>query len=604
LRLSLPPRGAAQVLLLTVVFTATFSIAVPWLLTSTYRTHLKPLDWYPETNRGGDYLVTYAAANRLRAGLPLNPGAEKYGAPYDQDGGGPYAYPPPHAYAFVPLSALPWEISYPLWEALTLALIVASCVLASRITRYPWVSLACLLLVYAQASFTQFQLERGQTDALTLFFTVLTVYLYVTRPRNPYLVGFILASGALFKLLPGALALFFLLRRDIRVLAAAAATAAVLVILTGVDHWVYWFTTALPYYRDYFLGMNVDHSLSYLLEGATDLPTALMVSRVLAVILVVAYCALVILNRERGRYLLLELAILTTIVEVATPWSANYKLIVLLFFFLAPIALLEVEFVRRRPVLFQLPLLLGWVMLVPLFGEYLTRLPYSLLVNVLPSPVILSNPLDPFITDRKVAVALVFSLLYLIGIYFVVAANSWKASGTVIRQLAAHPWPCRNWHRAAVIASVAALGLLGGSTALAASRYSVEAGQFEAVADGFAERRINDSVSLAGYRIRRDAPTHYQIDFLFRSYAPMPHNLQIFLHARQPDASGQLNTVNGRNFFPSIVTSFWPAAHYVVASTDVFFSPVQYALGVGFFDLSDGTIYGEATTDVIDFSQF
>jgi hypothetical protein len=596
----MPPSGAARALLLTVAFTAIFSGVVPWLLVSYYGTKWKPLDWYPEQSRGGDYLVTYSAANRLRVGLPLYPGSAQYGPPFDPPVQGPYAYPPFHAYAFIPLSVLPWETSYLVWEYLTIGLIVASCILAARLTRWAWPSFVCLLMLYGQSSFLQFQLERGQTDAVTLFLTVLTIYLYVRGPRNPYMAGAVLALGAVFKLLPGALVLFFLLRREIRVLATAAVVAIPLILLTGFGDWMYWIATTLPYYSNYFLGLNVDHSLTYFLQGFTDLLTALKVSRIIVGALLVVFCGLVLINHDRGRYMLVELAILTTLVELATPWSANYKLVVLVFLFLAPFALLEIEFVRRRPVLFQAPLFLAWVLVIPVFGEFVTRLPYSLLVNILPAQVILSNPLDPYITDRKVATGLLFCLMYLLILYAVVAVGTSPIRDRLVRRIPAFRYGSRRLNIAAALAILVVVA--AGVPVYAAKQYAQEAGEFRAVADNFGDRSMNDFVSLAGYRIRSDAPTHYKIDIVFRSIRPLPHNLQIYLHARQPGPTGELTTVSGRNFFPSIITSFWPGQHYVVASTDTFLYPLPYTLDIGFFDLSDGMQYGAAATDVIDFA--
>ena len=165
-------------------------------------------------------------------------------------------------------------------------------------------------------------------------------------------------------------------------------------------------------------GQNVDHSLVYLFGAFTgNIDTALLISHVVAAVLLGAYAVLVLLNRERRRHVLIEIAILTMIVEIATPWSINYKLVVLLFLFVSPFAILSIDAVRARPVLYALPLFAAFVLIVPVFGDYLTRLPFAVFAPLLPIDVIVSNPIDPIITDRKVAVGIVIALVYLMALY-------------------------------------------------------------------------------------------------------------------------------------------------------------------------------------------
>lgn len=593
------PHPVVVVFSIYVGFSVLFGLLIPAVITSVYDIHLVPQDYYQMPAPGGDFVATYAAANRVLRGEPIYDTTA-----YDEASTDPYgrlySYPPLHVYAFVPLALLPYKISYLVWNGLTVVLIMGSCLLAARLTEAPALVFVSLLLIYTQSSFLQFQLERGQTDAPSLFLMVAMISAYAGKRRNIYLAALWLALAALIKALPAAFVLFFLLRREFRLLLAFAAIGIALALLTGISNWTTWATQIAPTYSTYFLGYNVDHSLYYLFEGFTrDLPSALTLARGTAALLLAAYTVLIVLSRQRQRLLLIELGLFVTLIEIATPWSANYKLVVLLFLFLSPFAILQIPFVRRQPVRFVVPLFVAFVLIVPWYGEYLTRLPYSMFAELVPARIVIANPLNPFISDRKVIVGLLGCVVYLFGLYAISALPLGPAFARLGDRLHASGTRSQAWRR---VLPLAGLGLA--SVAIGALWWGYQRDQttVAALISQFGtELPINKSVGISGYQVHYDSSTHYTVTIVYHVHAPIRENLQVYLHANTLDSSGKITSTIGRNFFPGVITSFWPTDKYIVAVTDSFFEPKPYTLNIGFFDLSDGRQYGEASLGQVMF---
>jgi len=601
-RLGLSPSG--RVFLVYLAFTLIFGVAFPWWICTRYQIGYHPQDFYPMQKPGGDYVATYVATQSLLKGRPIY---EHFPDSIDWSAIGPesrYAYAPPQAYLFLPLGLPDFERSHGIWIGLTIALVALSVWLVSRLFEAPWTVFITGCAIYAQSSFMQFQFERGQTDAIPLVCIALSIYCLVGK-RNSYWAGIFCAIGAVIKVIPAVLLLFFLLRRDWRAMLTAVITAALLVLATDLDDWRQWWFDIVPLWSGRFIGFgqNVDHSLVYLFGAVTgSLDSAIVLARILTATWLAAYVLLVLINRRRRRDVLMELAILTTIVEIGTPWSVNYKLVMLLFLFLAPFAILSIDRVRARPIRYTLPLLATFVLIVPFFGEYLTRLPFAFLARWLPGDLIISNPIDPIITDRKVALGIVLALGYLTWLYGRSALATRPLLEARVRRAAAAAFFGVRPRRALAVL-VAVIVVIGGGFYAAAVLNPSE--QYQRAIQRFGDPKpINDWASIAGYHVERSAGGMWTIDLIYESHGPMPKNLQVFFHAEVLDEAGKVVLRDGRNFFPSLITSYWPAGKYVVARTTGYFAPKDYLLKTGFFDLDDGREYGEAEVGHVDLSRF
>ena len=222
---------SVRVFLAYVVFGLVFGVAVSWWICESYDITYHPQDFYPMQKPGGDFVATYAAAQSLFKGRPIYdhfPDSPDWSAP------GPgnisrYAYSPPQAYLLFALGLPSFERSHGIWIGLTIALIALSAWIASRMFEAPWWVFLAACAIYAQSSFMHFQFERGQTDALALICIVLSLHFHI-RGKNAYLAGLFCALGAVIKVIPVLLLVYFLLRLDWRAILGTVVSAAGYVI--------------------------------------------------------------------------------------------------------------------------------------------------------------------------------------------------------------------------------------------------------------------------------------------------------------------------------------------------------------------------------------
>ena len=590
--------ASRRILACYLVFGAIFGVIVPLLVCRHYHIAYHPQDFYPMQRPGGDYVATYVAARSIWQGRDIY---KYYPDSVDWSATGPisrYTYAPPQAYLFVPLSFFSFEHSHLAWVIITCVLIFLSAVAFSRLFESPWCVVIAACVLYGMSTFLPFQFERGQTDALPLFCVAMAMYFHIRR-KNPYWAGFFIALGATIKVIPGLFLLYFALRRDWRAIASTLVSTAGIILLTGVHDWYDWATRIAPAWSGLFLGYNVDHSLVYLLQAFIDDPLkARSWARVPSALLMANYVVMVLLNRRRDQFAALEVTILAVIMEIITPWSANYKLVMLLFFFVSPFVIAQLDYVRQRPIARSLPLFVAFLMIVPVFGEYLARLPFSVAARWLRQDIIASNPLDPLFTDRKVIVGILIGLTYLIALYWRETLRSRKAQAPSHAEAQSQP---SRWSFKPAL-WIALLPVAYAGTVCSWVCWTPPTRYQEAIARFGPERKINDNVALAGYFVHRGGPDWYDVDIIYHSVKPMPRNLQIYLHANKNNEAGEIAATTGRNFFPSLITSFWPRGKFVVARTGWWFSPGTYDVNVGFFDLSNGAQYGEANLGSVDFA--
>lgn len=590
--------AAERVFVLYVAFAACFGVAAPLLLILGQGSRWHPQDFFVGPFPGADYIATYAAANSLTHGLSIYTDNRAFGTPFTDPGAAGvysrYSYPPLQAFLLLPLAGLPFEQSYRAWVTISLALIGASCYVASMLLRERRRAFTALLLLYAPASFLVFQVERGQTDAMLLLFLTLFVYFYCRPVKNIYLSAAFFAAATLLKVIPGLFVLFFLIRREFKLVALSGVFATAIILLTGVPLWLTWLTEILPLYADYYLGMGVDHSLRYFFDGFGGLREyAVPLARWTTLALAGWYVLLAATNRHRDELVLLEVAILSVIMEIATPWSANYKLVVLVFLFLAPFAITRIPAVARHPVRYTAPLFLAFAFIAPIFGEYYVRLPYSLLANVLPVTFVAPNAADAFLVDRKVNLGLLGALAYLFGLYaFALASDRRSDQGRWARSVAS--WVLR--HRRGFLVSGAGLLLicLVWITGTVAVRYARQVERYAALVTQFGpERPLNQSVALAGFAARSGEGKVGSFLLVYRSRAPQRQNLMVFVRATVLQEDGSSGPMVALSTFPSVVTPLWPADKYVVVVVPAYLGPGRYTMQTGFVDFATGRVYGE-----------
>jgi uncharacterized membrane protein len=207
-----------------------------------------------------DLSINYAAAHALRDGAdPYGPTtllqrARSLGVPTNllfSQLFTSYIQPPTSALSLVPLSFLPWR------EATRLALVLNHCFLFGAIgvtlvtlrptLSKPWLvaglSLIVMLTSQIYGSFT-----LGQWDALLCLLLALAFWGW-QRGKAP-VTGVCIAVAAMIKVIPGLLLLYFLWRREYRIVLWGAGATLVIFLLSlayvGPDIWRSYLGTVLP----------------------------------------------------------------------------------------------------------------------------------------------------------------------------------------------------------------------------------------------------------------------------------------------------------------------------------------------------------------------
>ena len=577
---------------LSAVFLASFLIVFflffPLLISRSVNKPMKSIDWSPMAAPGGDYIATYAAANSLRGGFSMYKNNGSQGDAFaDRFAGGDfsrYSYPPLQAYLFIPLSFFSFEQSYFAWNIISVLLILLSILLISQLVKRRLMAFIFLSLIYVLSSFFRFQLERGQTDALSLFFISLFIYFYAFR-KNVWLTAIFFALACLLKIFPAIFVLFFLVRKEYRLLAISFLCGAAVILLTGYEIWMYWLSTIYPMYANYYLGSEVDHSLAYLLSGFTDQSfiSLVKVSRLLSIIFSVIFFALVFFGKRRKELLLLELAIISIIMEITPPWAANYKLVLMIFLFAVPIFFLEQKFIKRK-FLLAFPILAAFVFMLPLYNEFYARLPFSFLGLVTPLKFVPYFSLQK-IAEFRVSLALVFCLLYLLFLYAYLQFRDIRFFIRIREKMLQHK------SRILKTSCILVLALVLACAFLSYKKYFVSKARYQKEISAFGrESKVSDEISIIGYNIEKNSGGSYKMETIFKVNKRLKKNLTVYVHGHWQDGS---QVVEGANFFPYLLTNFWPAGKYVVVSRNVSLTAIPQDIKIGFFDMSDGARYGE-----------
>lgn len=151
----------------------------------------------------------------------------------------PYVYLPFTGIVLRPFAALPFAKAAVAFMLLNHALLIAGLALgalAGGMRRGPWPLVLALALCAFDAAVMR-QNNAGQLNAVLVFSVAATAF-GIARGWHPAAVGFAAAFGAMFKLTPGILLLWFLLRRDWQRAAWMAGwCAAMLLVCIGIAGW-------------------------------------------------------------------------------------------------------------------------------------------------------------------------------------------------------------------------------------------------------------------------------------------------------------------------------------------------------------------------------
>src|SRR5207253_2522977 len=143
------------------------------------------------------------------------------------------AHPPTSVLLAVPLARLDYPDAFLVWSLSSLAALAASVWLVVRHLRIPfsvWALAPALTLLLACNPFRQ-QMNQGQLNLVLLL--LLTGVWVADRSARPGWAGALLGAATAIKLFPAFLFLYFLLRRQRRVVAAGVLSFAVLTGLTA-----------------------------------------------------------------------------------------------------------------------------------------------------------------------------------------------------------------------------------------------------------------------------------------------------------------------------------------------------------------------------------
>ncbi|MEK6794998.1 MAG: glycosyltransferase family 87 protein [Spirochaetota bacterium] len=571
-----------------IFFAAIFIIALlfPLAFSPFVGKAYRSLDWFPMSTPGGDYQVTYDYLHRYLSGTTIYDKA--FTKIYSE---GHLSYPPLHALIFVPI-VMPFTFSssYAAWRVIIVLLTVLSLWFASRIVAHRWLAFVFLVFLYLSSTFMQFTLERGQTDVLILFLTSVFLYCYLVR-KNTILTALFFTLAACVKLFPAVFIVFFLVRKDIKVILWSALFFFIIVFATGWQNWVAWGTSLISFTSGIQIGHEVDHSFTYLMNGLLSSAPGLagLAAKGIPLLLFAVIIALTALKKDKRATALLEIAVISVIVDMMPPWAANYKLITLAFLFLLPFHVLQTEDIGERSSKYHYGFLfLCFLLITPLYNETYARLPYSFIALITPLQFMLPNPLQT-IVERRVAIVLVLLVLYMIVL----------AGASLLRERGLGAW-IERLKRPALISGIAifACAIVAGAVHFAL-RYKDEAQRYRTAIAAFGvEKSIADGVAVCGYTVQRMHGINYEFEIIYRLTRPMRRHWAIFLHGRWADGSGN---VQGMNFYPDAVTMFWPRGRYTVIRKTVQLTPCVQNVIVGFFDLSSGNRFGtEAPLGRID----
>ncbi len=313
-------------------------VALLWLIliVTVYRITLT------HSTGGGDFFAYYKAARTFSTGEPLYTGIGN-----DM----PYLYPPLLAMLLAPVAAITeFRPAALIWLVVNLVVLALTLTLLSRTIARPRDRMALWAGAALYASTLQ-TLWIGQVSIL--LFALATGTWLAYRAGQPVLAGVLLALAVWLKVYPIFGLIYFVWRRDWRVVTATAISGALLGLIqlaaVGPAEFVKLITVVLPGLAASGRFAHSNHSIlgfAYRLFEPTaqviplaDSPALLLLTRVILTLIVVGGAAMVIarppLTRRAGRRFDLEYGLVTLVsLLLGTLYGVQAIMPVLLVFFL------------------------------------------------------------------------------------------------------------------------------------------------------------------------------------------------------------------------------------------------------------------------------
>lgn len=320
---------------------------------------------------GSDFYVNYIAAKKY-----LNKEGNIWGEKgkwIDLDLNARYSYPPLHAAVLTPFTFVSFDRAYRYFTFMNLVLLFLSFLLLAKLTKYPVTVFVFLCMIFIFSSFFDFHIERGQTDIMSLFFFSLFLSFYFKEKKNIYLSAVFLAIAAAFKVLPIIMFLFFLFRKEYKLIAYSVFVGIIIVISTGMHYWYAYFTDAFFYYKDViiadYLCIDFNCILFSFYKHFNLSKDIFYITKLFGLIILLGYVFIKVkYNNISKQYYLLEISILTLFINLILPWAFAYKLVALPLMFIFPFYLLEYEIKQFKLYLLLYSMLI--IFIVPINIHY------------------------------------------------------------------------------------------------------------------------------------------------------------------------------------------------------------------------------------------
>ncbi len=253
-------------------------------------------------------------------------------------------YPPISLALLTPFATLPVALAEDVWTVLSLMALFVSILLLLKITKTCSTRNFFLLTGFAMLSFpVKFNLGMGQINLFLLLLVCLSFYWY--RKQLPELAGSALAFAAALKLTPLVLLLFFLKKRQWRIVVSCLVG---FLFLNGIGLLLLGTTTTLDYWQKIFPAIPTVGNAVYYNQALTGwLARAQVIDSLAQVInylvfggLIVTSCFFTRTKRHSASMELSELGLLmiTVLVGTGLAWQHHYVALLVPFFSLVLIA--------------------------------------------------------------------------------------------------------------------------------------------------------------------------------------------------------------------------------------------------------------------------
>ncbi|MDP3940700.1 MAG: glycosyltransferase family 87 protein [bacterium] len=249
-----------------------------------------------------------------------------------------YVYPPFAVLLFLPFSLIDPHIASLLFTFISLLSAVFGvyfCLKALREDKASVFLIATALLFLAFP--TKFTFGMGQVNLVV--FLLLSLAFFFWKRRNPIIAGVFLGLCFSIKLFPFLLLVYFLLRKDWRILVSSAITFVVIAVLTGLitgfSLYSYFFQNILPGIASSYQSGYYNQALSgFFARLPLDREIGMVLKTSISLLFIVATFLIVYLRRKNQSLSSLMFTILITLSLIVNPFSWQHHFVWLILPFL------------------------------------------------------------------------------------------------------------------------------------------------------------------------------------------------------------------------------------------------------------------------------